>query len=176
MDHSGPGRVALGFFCTSVSGRRSATNSSTAAPNAVTTHSVPRQPSTIAASPPAEGPISAIRPRPVRPTDITCAPSRGSYRSRSIARAQTTAAAMQAPCTARAAISQPMSGAIDAAAPDSVYSASPASSTGRRPKRSATGPQASCAMPKASSSAAIVICAPLIEAPSSCVSWGSEGR
>ena len=53
-----------------------------------------------ASTPPSSGPPIASTPSPDRPCDITCAPRCGSYRSRTIARAHTTAAASVAPCTA----------------------------------------------------------------------------
>lgn len=93
-----------------------------------------------------------------------------------MARAQTTEAASEAPCSTRPATSTPMSGAAVHRTLASAYRPSPMSSTGRRPKRSATGPHASCAMPKARMRPDIVSCAADIGAPSACDSIGSAGR
>ena len=57
-----------------------------------------------------------------------------------------------------------------------VYSSKPVISTGRRPTRSATGPQNIWATPKARINADIVSCAALIGAARSRASMGSAGR
>ena len=117
-----------------------------------------------------------MMPRPESARDITRAPSPGSYRSRTIERPQVTAAAIAAPCSARQTISASMLGA---AAPNTlaiVYSARPPSNTGRRPKRSASGPQTSCARPKQMISADNVSCAAAIEAPRLAWTVGNAGR
>ena len=57
-----------------------------------------------------------------------------------------------------------------------VSSARPPSSTGRRPKRSATGPQTICASPNDSISSDMVSWALAMPAPSSRVRLGSAGR
>ena len=57
-----------------------------------------------------------------------------------------------------------------------VYSTRPVNNTGRRPTRSAIGPQNSCATPNARISADRVSWADAIEAPSSRVSAGNAGR
>src|SRR5574341_808001 len=173
---SGPARVATGFLTGTVSPTRSATKASVAAPNKATASRAARQPSAAATTPPSAGLASAITPRPDRPLLITRTPSLGSYRSRTIARAQTTAAAMQAPCTARHAINVPTLSASALATLATVYSASPTSSTGRRPWRSASGPHTSWPRPKQMISADSVSCAAAIGAPSSRVSVGSAGR
>ena len=68
---------------------------------------------------------------------------------------------------------------LGAAAPNTlaiVYSARPLSSTGRRPKRSASGPQTSCVRPKQMISADSVSCAAAIEAPRLAWTVGNAGR
>ena len=70
---------------------------------------------------------------PDKPSAITCAPCCGAYRSRTIARAQTTLAATAAPCATRHAISVPMLAASAAPRLAATNSARLASSTGRRP-------------------------------------------
>ena len=91
-------------------------------------------------------------------------------------RPQVTAAAIAAPCNARQEISQPMPGASAASTLASVYSARPASSTGRRPNRSASGPNTNCARPKQMINADRVSCASLTLAPNSCGRLGNAGR
>jgi hypothetical protein len=91
-------------------------------------------------------------------------------------RPQVTAAAIAAPCIARQTTSASM---LCAAAPNTlaiVYSESPASSTGRRPKRSDSGPHTSWPRPKQMMSADSVSCVALRLAPSSRCSVGSAGR
>ena len=51
-----------------------------------------------------------MTPRPDKARDMMGAPSWGSYRSRTMARAQTTDAARPRPCNARIATRAPMSG------------------------------------------------------------------
>ncbi len=55
--------------------------------------------------------MQASTPRPLRPLDMTRAPSSGWYRSRTMARAHMTAAPMAAPWTTRQAISIAIEGA-----------------------------------------------------------------
>ena len=74
-----------------------------AAPARPMTTIAARQPQAATSKPPRAGLTIATKPRPVSARAITIAPSRGSYRSRTIARAQTTAADIAAPCTARQA-------------------------------------------------------------------------
>jgi len=167
---------ADGFSRGAVSGRRQTTKASVTTPTAVTAPSAARQPAQAASSPPLKGARMAITPRPDSPRAITCAPSCGSNRSRTMARAHTTEAAKPAPCTTRAAMSVWMSGASAAARLAALYSDSPPSSTGRRPKRSDTGPITSCARPNDSSSADMVSCASDIGAARSRASKGSAGR
>ena len=107
---------------------------------------------------------------------MTRAPSVGTYRSRTIARAHTTAAAMPTPCSARQATSAPMSGASALPMLASTKTDSPPSSTGRRPKRSAIGPSSSWLKPKAKSSADSVSCVLPIGDFRSAASPGSAGR
>ena len=118
----------------------------------------------------------AMKPSPVKASDMTCAPWSGSYRSRTIARAQTAAAASVAPCAMRQTINHGMLVAKAAPRPATTISASESSSTGRRPKRSAIGPQTSCIRPKARISADIVICTAAIGAAKSRTISGSAGR
>ena len=93
-----------------------------------------------------------------------------------MARAQTTAAAMVAPCSTRHITSQPMLPASMLPMLAAVYSTSPVISTGRRPTRSATGPQNSCPTPKARISADIVSCAALMGAPELAREQGQCGQ
>ncbi len=125
---------------------------------------------------PSSGPASAITPRPDMPSDNTRTPSLGAYRSRTIERAQTTQAATPRPCAMRQSTSTSMLG--DKAPPRlaTVNRLSPSSSTGRRPKRSAIGPQNSCPKPKAKINADKVRCAAAIEVPRSLLSKGRVGR
>ena len=83
---------------------------------------------------------------------------------------------MAAPCAARHKISQPICGASAAPMLAANSSVRLHKSTGRRPKRSASGPQASCDKPKARISADIVSCVAFIGAPSSRASSGSAGK
>ena len=93
-----------------------------------------------------------------------------------MARAHITAAPIAAPCTARQPISNSIDGASTPPMAASTYPARPHSSTGRRPKRSDSGPSTSCEQPKASSSAVNVSCACATGAPKPIVSAGSAGR
>jgi hypothetical protein len=78
-----------------------------------------RHPKRSESRPPTGALAQAITPRPVRPLDITLAPSAGAYRSRTMARAHITPAPMATPCTARQTMSCSMVGenalAIEAA-------------------------------------------------------------
>ena len=170
------GSVARGFFAATVSSKRQASQASDAMPNTAVSPSVTRQPSACAVRLPISGLAIEISPRPPSAIDITCAPRAGSYRSRMIERPQVTVAAMPTPCSARQPTSAATLPASAAPMPAAVNSASPASSTGRRPKRSATGPQPSCARPKQTISADSVSCSVAIDAPKSRPSAGSAGR
>ena len=92
-----------------------------------------------------------------------------------MARPQTTAAAMAAPCSARPSTTAATLPASAANTLARVYSARPSSSTGRRPKRSATGPHTSCVRPKAPIKADIVSCTGAIGACRSAASAGRAG-
>ncbi len=81
-----------------------------------------------------------------------------------------------APCNMRQTISQAMLEASAAPRLAATINASDTSSTGRRPKRSATGPQTSCIRPKARISADIVICIADSGAANSRAISGSAGR
>ena len=83
---------------------------------------------------------------------------------------------MAAPCSVRQITSQSMEGASALPIDASVYSPRPRSSTGLRPKRSDSGPQASCDTPNASNKALSVSCACATGAPRLRVSAGSAGR
>ena len=106
---------------------------SVAAPNSASTSSAACQSTHCTSAPPASGLSMAMSPRPPSARDMTRAPSCGSYRSRTIERPQVTAAAIAAPCKARHAMSQPIDGASADSTLATVYSAMPASRTGRRP-------------------------------------------
>ena len=118
----------------------------------------------------------ATTPRPPIARDITRAPSAGAYRSRITARPQVTAAAMPQPCRARQPASAPTLAASAAPMPAATNSDSPASSTGRRPQRSAIGPQTSCATPKQMISADSVSCTAPMPAPKALPMAGRAGR
>ena len=153
------GCSARGLCRVSVSGRRRATRTSVPAPNTVTASSAARQPQPAESSAPMGGLRQATMPSPVSARDMARAPASGAYRSRTMARAQTTTAPMAAPCSVRHTTSAAMEGAAALPTEARVYRPRPTSSTGRRPKRSDSGPQTSCDTPKASSSALSVNCA-----------------
>ena len=124
---------ALRLSVGAVSGMYIATSARHSAANPATAASAWRQPKALATTPPSNGLVSAIKPSPVSALDITRAPSPGAYRSRTMARAHTTAAAMPTPCSARQATSASMLPASALPMPAASISASPPSSTGRRP-------------------------------------------
>ena len=92
-----------------------------------------------------------------------------------MARAQTTAADIAAPCKARQATTAVIWLASAAPTLAATYSARPSSSTGRRPSRSDTGPHTSWARPKPRISAAIVNCTAAMPACRSAASAGKAG-
>ena len=63
-----------------------------------------------------------------------------------MARPMTMPAAAPTACTMRVTISASIDVAAKAASEASMFSVSPASTTGRRPKRSDSGPSTSCAL------------------------------
>lgn len=137
---------------------------------------VARQPKCWASWLPAIGLAQAITPRPVSALDMAWAPAVGVYRSRTMARAAITPAPVATPCKVRQATSQSMLGASAQPRAATTYRARPASSTGRRPQRSDTGPHTSCEPPKASSRAVSVSWVCATGACSCAVSSGSAGR
>ena len=159
-----------------VSGTCQATKPHTTTPAIATATMAKRQPPSWVSKPPRVGLAIASRPRPDMALDITCAPSWGSYRSRTMARAHTTDAAMPTPCSARAAMRASITGATAASTLATAYSPKPPNSTGRRPKRSANGPISNCAKPKLSSSADMVSCTAAIGACKSMAKRGSAGK
>ena len=168
--------VASGRRWDKVSGNRSATHSSVSAPHRATAIKLPRQPHQKADRPPNKGQSRAMTPRPVSAQAITCAPAVGSKRSRNTARAQTTAAAMAAPCKPRHTTNASMLPAAAQPTLAIVYRAKPASRTGRRPKRSETGPHTNWAKPKLRIKTDMVSCAHTMLPPRSRDSMGSDGR
>lgn len=114
---------------------------------------VARQPYWVVSQLPRMGLVQAISPSPVSALDMTCAPSTGWYRSRTMARPAMTTAPSAMPCALRMVISMFMSGASMQPKPDRAYSAMPVSRMGRRPKRSDSGPHTSCEQPNASTMA-----------------------
>ena len=159
-----------------VSGTRASTSSAPARPHNAIDHSVARQPRVWASSAPVTG-ISIVRQASTDiATVITCVPCCCSNRSRTIARPQTMQAAMPRPCAARAAISTSMFGAIAPTAAPAAYSRKPATSTGRRPKRSEAGPHSSWLNPKLNTSTASVSCTTPTRAAYSLRIAGSAAR
>src|SRR5207245_1941000 len=76
----------------------------------------------------------------------------------------------------RAAISRLMLGASAHAVPAVAYTARPASSTRRRPRRSESGPQTSCAAARPARKSVTVSCAVAASEPKAAVMAGSDGR
>ena len=93
-----------------------------------------------------------------------------------MARAQTTAQQAPTAWAPRAAISQASEGAEAPTSEARMKVSCPAKITGRRPKRSATGPAASCAEEKATRKTVRVHCTPTGPTPNSVAMAGSEGR
>ena len=90
--------------------------------------------------PPIKGAIAGATPKKIVTCDITRCASAGGNMSRMIARATTVPAPADKPCSARNATSQPIDGASAQPADASVKTTIPASTTGRRPKLSASAP------------------------------------
>jgi hypothetical protein len=91
-------------------------------------------PSAIA--PPISGPLATARPVTAKKMPSAQPRRSGSYAVLTCANASVMISAAPAPCTTRAAISQPMSGASAQPADAAVNTAIPAASMRRRPSRS----------------------------------------
>ncbi len=141
VSRSPPGMVACGGR---LSGSESATRHRRTNPTAASTTKRVRQPAVAARRPPANGARTGAAPMTRKRHEYSVAASRSEQRSRTTARETTITAQAPSPCANRAARS---AGRLHAAAPDAdaaAYSASPASSGGRRPRRSDSGPWTSC--------------------------------
>jgi hypothetical protein len=118
---------------------------STAALNVAIQMKIACQPKLVTSTPPRAGAtIGATTIAVVMRPSIAAERSR-SNRSRMIARPITMPADAPTACSMRAAISSVIELAAMAATDAPTLSARPASSTGRRPKRSESGPSSSCA-------------------------------
>ena len=104
------------------------------------------QPNAVSSRPPTNGATIGATTIAVVTSPITAAARSRSYRSRMMARQMTMPPEAPTACTTRAKISQPIELAQIAATDATTLSASPASITGRRPKRSDNGPRKSCAV------------------------------
>ena len=102
------GRVASGSRLGTVSSKLKATKASVTALNTASASSVACQPKASTTRPPTMGESTAMMPSPVSAFDMRRAPVCGSCRSRTMERAQVTAAAIAAPCRARQATSAAM--------------------------------------------------------------------
>ena len=170
------GCVAWGLRRGTVSTNRQATATSAKAPNTASAPSAARQPQALASQLPTGALSAAITPRPLSALLRMRAPCSGAYRSRTMARPAITAAPIAAPCSTRHRISQSMLPASNAPTPATAYRPSPASSTGRRPMRSDSGPHTICEQPNASSMPVSVSCACDSLAPKPLVMAGRAGK
>ena len=90
--------------------------------------------------------------------DMTFAPCKGVYKSRTTARALVITAPMAAPCNTRHATKTSMLGLSTQPTAATVYATKPVSMMGRRPTLSENGPQNSCETPNANSKPLRVYC------------------
>ena len=171
--------VACGLRARTVSGTRHTTNASSRHRTPPATPSSGASRAAAASAPPVIGAAIAIRPRPLR---------RLRHHMRAPLRLEDVA--QHRACThhragrAGALDGAPRDHCIDVAAPvrrpseANANSATPARSTGRRPKRSATGPHNNCARPNAArrppSSAAPPACRPTDREPASAARAGTD--
>jgi hypothetical protein len=157
-----------GTRCRGVSGTCARASQALTTPTGTLIRKMLRQPNASISTPPTRGPAATeIAPAATQATVARSRSARAVNRCGTRARVAGSSAAAPAPCTARAAMSQPMPGALAHAAEAAVNTAIPPSSMRRSPIRSPSAPAVSSSAASGSVYPSRTHCAPAMELPRS---------